>query len=65
MRYSSGEYALTRAGEEAIVRKVDDFLRVTGTRNSVHVTLVTTYGLKINAHSNVVQAVVTADELFG
>lgn len=65
MKYSSGEYALTRAGEEAIARKVDDFLRVTGTRSSAHVTLVTTYGLKANAHSNAVQAVVTAEDLFG
>jgi len=34
------------------------------TRKSIIITLVTTFGLKTNAHSSSIQAVVTLDDLF-
>ena len=39
--------------------------RVSGTRKSVHVTYVTTYGLKKNSYAKNVQSEVTLDDLFG
>lgn len=36
----------------------------TNTRKAIHTTLITTYGLRKNAHSGIVQSVVTMDDLF-
>ena len=64
MKYATDLYALTKAGEEAIRHKVHDFQTLTGARSATHVTLVTPYGLRQNAHAGTFQSVVTADDLF-
>lgn len=40
------------------------FKDVTGTKKAVHLTYVTTFGVKRNRHSGVVQSEVTLDDLF-
>ena len=40
------------------------FKAVTGTKKAVHLTYVTTFGVKRNRHSGVVQSEVTLDDLF-
>ena len=40
------------------------FKETTGTKKAVHLTYVTTYGLKRNKHSGIVQSEVTLDDLF-
>ena len=40
------------------------FKRETRTRKAVHVTYITTFGLKRNAYANDVQSEVTLDDLF-
>ena len=64
MKFSTGDYALTRSAEESLRNKVNDFRAVTGSRSAIHPVLVTTYGLKRNSYSSAFQAVVTAEELF-
>lgn len=64
MKYARDEYAITKSAEESIRHKVSDFQLLTKTRDALHVTLVTTYGLKDNRYSGTVQSVVTADDLF-
>ena len=64
MKFSTGEYVLTRSAEENLRDKVRDFQIVTGSRSALHPVLVTTYGLKRNSYSDAFQAVVTAEDLF-
>lgn len=64
MKFATDLYALSKAGEEAIRHKVHDFQVLTSTRSAMHVTLVTPYGLRQNAHAGTFQSVVTADDLF-
>ena len=64
MKYSSSEYAITKQVEQSIRHKVSDLQRCTSTRSAVHVTLVPPYGLKENSYSGIVQATITAEQLF-
>ena len=40
------------------------FKTLTGTKKAVHLTYVTTYGVKRNTHSGIVQSEVTLNDLF-
>ena len=64
MKYSQREYAPTRSDEESIRHKVSDFQAVTRSRDAIHPTLVTTYGLSDNRYSGAFSSVVTAEDLF-
>ena len=64
MKYARDEFAVTKDVEESLRRKVSDFRALTKTRSAVHVTLVTTYGLKEGKYASSIQSVVTADDLF-
>lgn len=41
------------------------FIETTKTRKAVHLTMVTTYGIRQNSHSGVVQSEITLEDLFG
>ncbi|MBR3924274.1 MAG: hypothetical protein IKJ45_14245 [Kiritimatiellae bacterium] len=64
MKFSSEEYAITAEDAMAMRRKKAVFKRETATRKAIHVTYVTTFGLKRNAYANDVQSEVTLAELF-
>jgi hypothetical protein len=64
MKYSIGKYAITKKVDEGIRHKVSDLQLATKTKSSIHVTLVTLYGLKENSYSGNVQAVITGNDLF-
>ena len=64
MKYARDDFAVTKAAEESLRHKVSDFRALTRTRSALHVTLITTYGLKAGKYSGSVQSVVTADDLF-
>ena len=64
MKYSTLEYAITKEYDIKLRKKISDFKTVTKTRSSIHLTMVTTYGLKQNLYSGHVQSVVTAEDLF-
>ena len=64
MKYSKTQYRMTAQEEERIRHRWSKFTEVTKTRKAVHITLVTTYGLKRTANAGIVQQVVTLDDLF-
>ena len=64
IKYSSEEYRLNERRWKEIATRVGVFKEVTGTRKSVHVTLITANGLARNAFSNRVQSVITLGDLF-
>jgi len=64
MKFSREEYVMTAQEEELLIRRINTFLKETGTKKSVIVTLVTSYGLKRNSHSDGIQSVVTLDDIF-
>ena len=64
MKYADDEYAFNNEEEKKMRNRKTAFKLETKTRKSVHTTLVTTYGLRKNSHSDFVQSVVTMDDLF-
>ena len=64
MKFSKAEYAITKADDENIRHKCVRFDEVQKGRKAIHVTLITTYGIRDNMYKNCVQSVVTADDLF-
>ena len=64
MKYSLSEYSIDAEYERDLRRKKTVFIDDTNTRKAVHLTMVTTYGLRQNTHSGVIQSEVTLDDLF-
>ena len=64
MKYTDEPYAIDKAAEGELRRKLDVFREESGTRNALRLTLVVPNGLKPNTHSWDVSSVVTADDLF-
>ncbi|MBR0092649.1 MAG: ATP-binding protein [Lachnospiraceae bacterium] len=64
MKYSQKEYAISKSDHHSILAKINDFQLATGTKASIHVTLVTSTGLKANSYSNIVQKLVVGSDLF-
>lgn len=64
MKFTQGDFVITKDYDERLRNKLQTLLMATGKRN-VQVSLVTTFGLKMNMYSSRVQRVVTLDDLFG
>jgi len=65
MKYDSQkDYALTAREETKLRNRMAAYKEETGTRNGILLTLVTTFGLKQNVHSSIVDNVITLDQLF-
>ena len=64
MKFASEKYAIDAAYATNLREKIGAFRRETGTRGNCHLTFVTTYGLRRNSHSGMVQSEVTLDDLF-
>ncbi|MBR5258975.1 MAG: hypothetical protein IKV48_00575, partial [Eggerthellaceae bacterium] len=64
MKFAADDFTITKDVEESLRHKVSDFKALAKTRSAVHVTLVTTYGVKEGKYSGAVQSVVTSDDLF-
>ena len=64
MKYSLSEYAIDAEYEQKLRNKKSAFINATNTRKAVHLTMVTTFGIKVNAHSGVVQNEITLEDLF-
>lgn len=63
MKFSADEYVISADDAVAMRRKKAVFKRETETRKAIHVTYVTTFGLKRNAYANDVQSEVTLADL--
>ena len=64
MKWSAGEYAITKAYDRQLLNKRTAFAEETGTRKALHLVLISPYGAKPNAYRNDLQAEVTVDDLF-
>ncbi|MDY6322469.1 MAG: ATP-binding protein [Succinivibrio sp.] len=64
MKYSINDFVIDKAYDAVLRNKLDAFRRVTGTRDSLQLTMITTYGVKKNKYSNLIQSEVTLDDLF-
>ena len=64
MKHWAGPYAMTAADDSDLAGKKAEFKAATKTRKAVHLTMVTTFGVKPNAYSYKMQSFVTLDDLF-
>ena len=64
MKFSLNEYTIDASYDESLRNKIDSFKRETGTRKSLQLTMITTYGVKKNKYSNRIQSEVVLDDLF-
>jgi hypothetical protein len=63
-KFSNDVFLIDRATSENLRNKVATFRRETKTRKACHLTMITTYGVKQNKYSDIVQSQVTLDDLF-
>lgn len=64
MKYANDEFSITKEYEEKLRKRETLFKKVTKTRKATTHVFVTTYGVKQNNHSGIVQHQVTMDDLF-
>ena len=64
MKYSRGEYAITKEEHDKLLNRVEAFSRSAGRGKSIHLTMVTTCGLAHNMYWNDIQSEVTLDDMF-
>lgn len=64
MKYYAGEFVMDETEANRIGNRILRLREETGTDKAIHAVLVTTKGLKRNAYSDVIQAVVTMADLF-
>ena len=64
MKFASGEYEISAAYETALRNKMEAFRRDTKSKDTLHLTFVTTFGLVRNRHASIARSQVTLDDLF-
>jgi len=64
MKFSNADFRIDKKYEEDLRNKREVFLRNTKTRKAIHLTMITTYGIKQNEYSGMVQSEVNMDDLF-
>ena len=64
IKFSQDEYLITKTMDEAMRRKRSDYQRTTGSKNTIHLTMIAPYGVIQNAYGNNLDSVVTGEDLF-
>ena len=64
MKYSISPFEITSRYNDEMQERKELFRSSTKTRKALHLTMVTTYGLKNNAYSGMIQSEVILDDLF-
>lgn len=64
MKFSINTFAIDKNYADELRNKISVFKQVTGTRKTVLLTMITTYGLKANSYSSLIQNSLTMDALF-
>ena len=64
VKYSTGRYALTKDEEMKLRIRMGDFVEETGSKYAIFPTLITTFGVKPNTYSGIVQSEVVLSDLF-
>ena len=64
MKFSINEFILDKEDDQKLRNKLETFRRMTGTKKSLQITMITTFGVKNNKYSNMIQSQVILDDLF-
>lgn len=64
IKYCNEIFEINKEYGNKLVNKVDTFIEETGTKKSVLLTFITTFGVKQNSYSDIVQSEISLDELF-
>ena len=64
MKFSNTEFAIDKDYHQKLLNKLNLFKEATGSKKSLQLTFITTYGVKMNSYSSRVQSQVTLDDLF-
>ena len=64
MKYAKDEYEITKDYETRLMNKITTFANATSTRKTLLLTMITTFGVKPNTYSGIVQRELTLDDLF-
>jgi len=64
MKYSAKEFVITKTYDENLRNKRCAFIEETKTKKTVHITMITTYGVKHNEYWNGIQSEMLLEDLF-
>lgn len=64
MKFAQADFTIDKNYDVKLREKMSVLSGKIGSRKNIQLTLVTTYGLKMNMYSNRIQRVVTMDDLF-
>jgi hypothetical protein len=64
MKFANGEFTIDKKTADSIRHKRTAFKEETKTRHALHVTMITTYGVKHNQYWGNIQSEVTVDDIF-
>ena len=64
MKYCAGPYVMTAEDDVSLANKKLELKEATKTRKAVHLTMVTSFGVRPNSYSGKIQSFVTLDDLF-
>jgi AAA+ ATPase superfamily predicted ATPase len=64
MKYAESEFIIDKKQDESLRNKKSAFIKETKKRKAVHITMVTTYGVKRNEYWGNIQSEVTMNDLF-
>jgi len=65
MKYITKKFSITKSYDENLRNKRGVFIEESNTKKSVHITMITTYGVKRNGYWGNIQSEVLLDDLFG
>ena len=63
LKFSETEYIVDKDEEEKLRNRKQRLYEESKTKKAIHLTLITTYALKHNKYSGIVQNVITAEQL--
>lgn len=64
MKFARGQFTIDQSYEKELKHKIDSFTSATGTKKSIILTMITTFGIRQNTHSGIVQSEILLDDLF-
>ena len=64
MKFASGDYDISKEEENKLRNRIEALKKTLTAKQSVHLTMITTYGIAYGKHSGIVQKQVVMDDLF-
>ncbi len=64
MKFCEDDFSINASYDKNLRHKLSTFIEETKCKNALHLTLITTYGLKFNEYAGRIQKVITMNDLF-